>query len=79
MPTIKDVPTMPPAYNNASDSAEFFPKPGSESLLACIDVPLSTPRVPVASDEIKVFPEPGSGSLLAYIDVPITCSGVTYT
>jgi hypothetical protein len=78
MPTVEDMPTMPPACNNASDSAEFFPEPGSESLLACINVPLGTPGVPGASDKIEVFPEPGSGSLLAYIDVPITCSRVTY-
>jgi hypothetical protein len=79
MPTVEDVPTTPPACDNASDSAEFFPEPGSGSLLACIDVPLGTPGVPVteASDDIEVFPEPGSGSLLAQ-DVPITCSGATY-
>ncbi len=79
MPTVKDMPTIPPACNNASNSAKFFPKPGSESLLACINVPLGTPGVPVASNKIKVFPEPSSGSLLAHIDMPITCSGATYT
>ncbi len=75
---------MPPACNNASNSAEFFPKPGLGSLLAYINIPLGTPGVfPIsitkASDNIKVFPKPGSGSLLAYIDMPITCSGTTYT